>query len=221
MLSREQVCARIKQIGILPAIRASSPEDALFAAEQLVEAGIGVVEVTMTVPNAVHVIRELIRSAPELIVGAGTVVDVRSARECVDAGAAFITSPGFNSAINEYTVQQNVVSIPGALTPSEVMAAIDSGGDMIKIFPCSSVGGPAYIKSLKAPFPETDFLASGGVDQVSAAGFIRAGVVAIGVGSELIPPTALQLRDRNWIHELAGRFMSIVQRTRAEVHHPK
>lgn len=221
MLSKEQVCAKIREVGILPAIRAASADDALFAAEELVDSGITVVEVTMTVPNAIHAIVELIRSAPGIIVGAGTVLDIHSARECVDAGAAFITSPGFNAAINDYAVRRNVASIPGALTPSEVMIAIDGGADIVKIFPCSSVGGPAYIKALKGPFPNTDFMASGGVDQVSAAGFIRAGVVAIGVGSELIPPTALQLRDRNWIHELAGRFASIVQRTRAEVNHPK
>lgn len=221
MLSKEQVCAKIREIGIVPSIRASKAEDALFAAEELLDCGIDIVELTMTVPNAVEVIAELVRTAPALTVGAGTVLDIHAARDCVRAGAAFITSPGFSAAITEHAVRENVASIPGALSAGEVMAAIESGADIVKIFPCSSVGGPAYIKALKASFPHTDLMAAGGVDQVSAAGYIRAGAVAIGVGSELIPPTAIQLHDRNWIHELASRFLSIVQRTRAEVHHPK
>lgn len=221
MLSKDQVCAKIREVGILPAIRAHSAEDALFAAEELIECGITVIELTMTVPNAIEVIAELIKTAPSLTVGAGTVLDVITARDCVQAGAAFITSPGFNAAITEYAIREGVCSIPGVLTPGEVMAAIDTGADMIKIFPCSAVGGPAYVKALAAPFPHTSFMASGGVDQVNAAGFIRAGAVALGVGSELIPPTAIQLHDRNWIHELAGRFLSIVQRTRMEHGAPK
>jgi 2-dehydro-3-deoxyphosphogluconate aldolase/(4S)-4-hydroxy-2-oxoglutarate aldolase len=216
MLSKQQVCAKIEQIGLLPAIRVSSAEDALFAADEVLQCGIGVIELTMTVPNALSVISELARTTPELTVGAGTVLDIETARACIDSGAAFVTSPGFNAGITEFAVQKNVASIPGALTPGEVMAAADSGADIVKIFPCASVGGPAYIKALRAPFPHIRFIASGGVDQVNAAGFIRAGAIALGVGAELIPPTAVQLHDRNWIHELAGRFLGIVQRTRAE-----
>jgi len=221
MLSREQVCAKIQGIGVLPSIRVSTAEEALFAASEVLECGISVVEITMTVPGALDVIHELAHNTPELTVGAGTVLDIRTAHACVDAGAAFVSSPGFNAAITEFAVQKHVACIPGALTPTEIMAAADAGADMIKIFPCSSVGGPAYIKALRAPFPHISFIASGGVDQVNAAGFIRAGAVALGVGAELIPPTAVQLHDRNWIHELADRFLGIVQRTRAEANHPK
>ena len=216
MAKKEEVCARIRQIGILPALRVPSAEDALFAAGEMLRWGISVVELTMTVPGAIRVIHELARTSPELIVGAGTVLDVETARACVDAGAAFITSPGMNPKIIEFTVRQNVAAIPGALTPTEVMVACNAGADLIKIFPCAQVGGPSYIRALKAPFPHVPFIASGGVDQVTASDFIRAGAVALGIRGKLIPPEAIERRDVNWIHELAGRFLGIVQRTRTE-----
>ena len=204
------------EIGILPAIRVPSAEDALFAANQMFKWGIPIVELTMTVPGATEVIRELARTTPDLIVGAGTVLDVETARACLDAGAAFITSPGIDVDIVEFTVRNNVAAIPGALTPSEVMRANKAGADMIKIFPCAQVGGPDYIKALKSPFPHIPFIASGGVNQQTAADFIRRGASALGIRGELIPPEAIQRRDGNWIHELTGRFLGIVQRTRVE-----
>ena len=216
MPKKEEVCAQIKKIGILPAIRVSSAEDALFAAGEMLKWGIPVVELTMTVPGAIGVITELARTSPALIVGAGTVLDIETARACVDAGAAFVTSPGMNPKIVEFTMRHDVAAIPGALTPTEVMIARDAGADLIKIFPCSQVGGPGYIKALKAPFPDVPFIASGGVDQVTASDFIRAGACALGIRGKLIPPEAIERRDRNWIHELAARFLAIVQRTRAE-----
>jgi 2-dehydro-3-deoxyphosphogluconate aldolase/(4S)-4-hydroxy-2-oxoglutarate aldolase len=213
---KEDVCARIMEIGILPAIRVPSAEDALFAADEMFKSGIPVVELTMTVPGAIGALTELSRSHPKLIVGAGTVLDIETAHACLDAGAAFVTSPGVDTGIVEFTAKHNVAAIPGALTPTEVMTACNSGADLIKIFPCAAVGGPSYIKALKAPFPHVPFIASGGVDQTTAIGFIRAGAVALGIRGELIPPEAVQRRDQNWIHELAGRFLAIVQRARAE-----
>ncbi|HEX4134452.1 MAG TPA: bifunctional 4-hydroxy-2-oxoglutarate aldolase/2-dehydro-3-deoxy-phosphogluconate aldolase [Bryobacteraceae bacterium] len=217
MVKKEDVCAHIEEIGILPAIRVSSAEEALFAAEQMFKWGINVVELTMTVPGAIQVIADLVRTRPKLLVGAGTVLDPETARACIDAGATFVTSPGINLKIVEFAVRHNVAAIPGALTPTEVMMAHDAGADMIKIFPCAAVGGPSYIKALKAPFPHVPLIASGGVDQVTAGEFIRAGAVALGIGSKLIPPEAVERRDQNWIHELTGRFLSIVQRARTEV----
>jgi 2-dehydro-3-deoxyphosphogluconate aldolase/(4S)-4-hydroxy-2-oxoglutarate aldolase len=217
MAKREEVCARIREIGILPALRVPSAEDALFAAGEMLKYGIGVVELTMTVPGAIGVIRELARTSPELLVGAGTVLDIETARACIDAGAAFVTSPGMDPKIVEFTVRHNVAAIPGALTPTEVIMARDAGADLIKIFPCAQVGGPSYIKALKAPFPHVPFIASGGVDQVTASDFIRAGACALGIRGKLIPPEAIEHRDQNWIEELAGRFLGIVQRTRAEL----
>jgi 2-dehydro-3-deoxyphosphogluconate aldolase/(4S)-4-hydroxy-2-oxoglutarate aldolase len=216
MAKREEVCARIREIGILPAIRVASAEDALFAAGEMLKCGISVVELTTTVPGAIGVLSELARTSPELIVGAGTVLSIETARACLDAGAAFVTSPGMDLKIVDFTVRQNVAAIPGALTPTEVIMAHDAGADLIKIFPCSQVGGPGYIRALKAPFPHVPFIASGGVDQVTASDFIRAGAVALGIRGKLIPPEAIEHRDVNWIRELAGRFLSIVQRTRTE-----
>jgi 2-dehydro-3-deoxyphosphogluconate aldolase / (4S)-4-hydroxy-2-oxoglutarate aldolase len=216
MGGKEEVCARIKEIGILPAIRVHSAEDALFAAGQMLKWGIPVVELTMTVPGALGVIKELARTSPELIVGAGTVLDVETARKCVDAGAAFISSPGLDAKTVAFAVGHGVAAIPGALTPTEIMMARDAGADLVKIFPCANVGGPSYIKALKAPFPNVAFVASGGVDQVTASEFIRAGACALGIRGKLIPPEAIGRRDENWIHELTGRFLGIVQRTRSE-----
>jgi 2-dehydro-3-deoxyphosphogluconate aldolase / (4S)-4-hydroxy-2-oxoglutarate aldolase len=216
MATKEEVQARIKAIGILPAIRVRSAKDALFAADQMLKWGIPIVELTMTVPGALQVITELARTSPELIVGAGTVLDAETARACVDAGAAFVTSPGLDRKTVEFAVKHKVCAIPGALTPTEIMMAREAGADLIKIFPCSQVGGPSYIKALQAPFPHVPFIASGGVDQVTASEFIRAGAVAIGIRGKLIPPEAVERRDENWIKELSGRFLGIVQRTRTE-----
>jgi 2-dehydro-3-deoxyphosphogluconate aldolase / (4S)-4-hydroxy-2-oxoglutarate aldolase len=215
-VKKEDVCARIGELGILPAIRVPSAEDALFAAGQMFKWGIPIVELTMTVPGAIGVIAALARTTPQLIVGAGTVLDLETARACVDAGASFVTSPGVDVKIVEFAVRHNVAAIPGALTPTEVMMAHNAGADLIKIFPCAAVGGPGYIKALRSPFPHVPFIASGGVDQTTASGYIRAGAVALGIRGELIPPEAVERRDQNWIHELAGRFLGIVQRARAE-----
>ena len=216
MATKEEVCARIKEIGILPAIRVPSADDALFVAGEMLRWGISVVELTMTVPGAVGVIKHLAKTTPQLIVGAGTVLNIETARACLDAGAAFVTSPGLDTSVLEFTTKHNVAAIPGALTPTEIMTACNAGADLIKIFPCSAVGGPAYLKALKAPFPTMPFIASGGVDQVTASDFIRAGAVALGIRGQLIPPGAIQRRDQNWLRELAGRFLGIVQRARAE-----
>lgn len=216
MATKEEVCARITKIGILPAIRVHSAEDALFAAREMLQYGIPIVELTTTVPGATRVIAELAKTSPGLMVGAGSVLDVETARACVDAGAVFVTSPGFDPEIVEFTVKHRVCAIPGALTPTEVMMAHNAGADLIKIFPCSQVGGPSYIRALRAPFPHTPFIASGGVDQVTAADFLRAGVQALGIRGKLIPPEAIAERDHNWIRELAGRFLGIVQRAREE-----
>ena len=216
-MTKEDVCGRIKEVGILPGIRVPSAADAMFAAGEMFNCGIPVVELTMTVPGALGVLKELARMAPQVVVGAGTVLDTRTAAACMDAGAAFISSPGVDSTVVEFTVANNVCSIPGALSPSEIMEALSAGADMIKIFPCAQVGGPDYIKALRAPFPDVRFIPAGGVNQQTAADFIRRGASALGIRHELIPPEAVTLRDHNWIQELAGRFLGIVQRTRAEL----
>ena len=219
-MDKNQVRARIEEVGIIPSVRVSAKELALFAAETVNQAGIPVVEITMTVPGALDVIAQLVRSDAEFVVGAGTVLDTEMARRCLDAGACFITSPGLLPKVVEFTLKNDVVVIPGAMTPSEVIAAWQAGGDFIKIFPCALIGGEQYIRALKVPLPQVPLIASRGVNQqMTAANFIFAGATALGIGSELIPREALLLRQDNWIQELARRFTTIVRDTRAIVKH--
>src|SRR5580698_4516330 len=159
-MTREHVRTRIEEIGIIPAIRAASAEDALFAARAVLKGGIDVVEMTMTIPGAFDVIRELKQTSPDLIAGAGTVLYLDTARHCIDAGAAFLTGPGFDPQIMDFAAAQDVLAIPGALTPTEVASASHAGAGLIKIFPCAQMGGPGYIRALKAPFPHLALIAS-------------------------------------------------------------
>jgi 2-dehydro-3-deoxyphosphogluconate aldolase / (4S)-4-hydroxy-2-oxoglutarate aldolase len=219
--NREAVRARIEEVGIIPAIRVSSAEDALFAGEAVSAGGIPILEVTTTVPGATKVIHELMRSNPGLIVGAGTLHDLEAARRCIDAGATFLTTPGLDLEIVEFARKKGVLCFPGVLTPTEVMSAGKAGCDLVKVFPCAQVGGPSYIKALAAPFPEVRFIASGGVNQNTATDFVLAGAVALGIGRDLIQPGAIQRRDRDWISELARRFLGMVQEARQRHGHTK
>jgi 2-dehydro-3-deoxyphosphogluconate aldolase/(4S)-4-hydroxy-2-oxoglutarate aldolase len=148
------------------------------------------------------------------VVGAGTVLDVETAKRCLDAGARFITSTGLVRDVVEYTLKNDLVAIPGALTPSEVIAAWKAGGDFVKIYPCAQVGGDQYIRALKVPLPQIPLIASGGVNQLTAANFIFAGASSIGIGSELMPRKALSTRQDQWIHELARRYLEAVRSAR-------
>jgi len=215
-MNKETIRARIEEIGIIPAIRLSSANDALFAVKAVAECGIPIAEITMTVPGAIELIAEIVRDRPELIVGAGTVVNTETARRCLDAGAMFLSSPGLDLEVVEFAVKQNVVVLPGALTPSEIMAAWKAGADMVKVFPCSRLGGASYINALKSPFPHIPLIASGGVTQGNIADFILAGAAAVGIGRDLINREAVRRRELDWIRELAGRFLQIVKRARSE-----
>jgi 2-dehydro-3-deoxyphosphogluconate aldolase/(4S)-4-hydroxy-2-oxoglutarate aldolase len=215
-MNKETIRARIEEIGIVPAIRLSSAADALFAVKAVADSGIPIAEITMTVPGAIEVIAELVRDRPELIVGAGTVVDTETARRCLNAGAMFLTSPGLDLEVVEFAVRRNVVVFPGALTPSEIMTAWKAGSDFVKVFPCSRLGGANYINALKSPFPHIPLIASGGIAQGNTADFILAGAVAVGVGRDLINREAVRRRELDWIRELAGRFLQIVKRARSQ-----
>lgn len=214
-MNKEIVRTRIEQVGIVPAIRFGSKDDAWFAAEAISDSGIPIMEVTMTIPGAVEMIRDLVKKGPELIVGAGTVDDVETARRCLDAGAHFFTSPGVDLEVVEFAVKQEVVVFPGAMTPSEVMAGWKAGADFIKVFPCSMLGGASYIRTLKSPFPNVPLMASGGVTQQTTVDFIQAGAVAVGIGRDLVYPEAVRRRDRDWILELGRRFVKIVNDARS------
>jgi 2-dehydro-3-deoxyphosphogluconate aldolase / (4S)-4-hydroxy-2-oxoglutarate aldolase len=214
-MTRDEARALIEQIGIFPGIRVDSADQALYCAEILFESGIPVAEITMTVPNAVEIIRQIALNIPEMVVGGGTVLDGDTAKRCLDAGARFITSTGLIPEVVAITLEANVVAIPGALTPTEVIACWKAGGDFVKIFPAASLGGDLYIRSLKLPLPQIPLIAAGGVNQQTAEGYIRAGASSLGVGMELLPKDALVRRQDHRIQELARRFLGFVQRGRA------
>jgi 2-dehydro-3-deoxyphosphogluconate aldolase/(4S)-4-hydroxy-2-oxoglutarate aldolase len=216
-MKKEEVCRRIREIGIIPAIRVSSGDDAHFAAEAVTHGGISIVEITMTVPGAVELISHLVRSNPKIIVGAGTVLDINTLRLCVDAGAGFITSPSFNPAIVESAAKENLTVLPGAMTPTEVVTAWSAGSDFVKVFPCAQIGGDKYIKALHAALPQIPLIAAGGVNQQTAGSFILSGAVAIGIGTELIPTEAIARRQSDRIKELARRFRRLVKEAREQI----
>jgi 2-dehydro-3-deoxyphosphogluconate aldolase/(4S)-4-hydroxy-2-oxoglutarate aldolase len=158
-----------------------------------------------------EVISDLTRRIPEMVVGSGTVLDVEMARRCLDAGAKFLTSPGLVLEVVEFAAKNEVLALPGALTPTEVITAWNAGADLVKIFPCAQVGGDSYIRALKAPLPHVPLIASGGVNQQTALNFILAGAAALGIGGELIPKEDVQLRQEHRIFELARRFTRMVK----------
>jgi 2-dehydro-3-deoxyphosphogluconate aldolase/(4S)-4-hydroxy-2-oxoglutarate aldolase len=216
-MKKDDVCALIREIAIIPAIRVSSGADAHFAAEAVCRGGIPIVEITMTVPGAVELISHLVRHDPKTVVGAGTVLDTETARRCLDAGASFLTAPEFYPDIVQFAAKENVPVLPGALTPTEVAAAWRSGADFVKVFPCSLVGGDKYIKALHTALPQISLIAAGGVDQRTAASYIISGATAIGVGTELIPTEAIARRQPQRIRELALRFVEFVKEARERV----
>jgi 2-dehydro-3-deoxyphosphogluconate aldolase / (4S)-4-hydroxy-2-oxoglutarate aldolase len=216
-MTKDEVCARIREIAIIPAIRVSSGDDAHFAAEAVTRGGIPIVEITMTVPGALELMAHLVRSDPRVIVGAGTVLDTDTARLCVDAGAGFVAAPSLSPAIMEFAAKHNVAVLPGALTPTEVVTAWSAGADFVKVSPCGPVGGDRYIKALHASLPQIPLIAAGGVNQQTAASFILSGATAIGVGTELIPNEAIQRRQSQRIHELGRRFAKLVRDAREQL----
>jgi 2-dehydro-3-deoxyphosphogluconate aldolase/(4S)-4-hydroxy-2-oxoglutarate aldolase len=189
-------------------------DEACFAAEALNSGGIPIAEVSMSVPGAIKVISHVAKHFPKMIIGAD-LLDLETARVCLDAGAKFFTSPGLLLDVVEFAVDKDVVVFPGALTPSEVIAAWKAGVDFVKVFPCSQVGGAAYIKALHAPLPQIPLIASGGVNDQTVASFILAGAAALGIGTELVPQEAMKLRREAQIHELARRFLEKVRDARA------
>jgi 2-dehydro-3-deoxyphosphogluconate aldolase / (4S)-4-hydroxy-2-oxoglutarate aldolase len=213
-MTKAEVCELIEEIGIIPAIRVSSAEDAHFAADTVAGGGIPIVEITTTVPEAVKLIAHLVRYHPKMVVGAGTVLNIDMASKCVDAGASFLTSPGLNRKIVEFAAQKQIAVLPGALTPTEVIEAWEEGSDFVKVFPCAQIGGDKYIKALKAALPQISLVAAGGVTQHTAENFIIAGATAIGVGTELIPADAIEHRESDRIQELAQRFLGFVKSAR-------
>jgi 2-dehydro-3-deoxyphosphogluconate aldolase/(4S)-4-hydroxy-2-oxoglutarate aldolase len=189
----DEVIRRIGEIGIVPVVRAATVDEASRAVEAICAGGIPILEITMTVPNAIAVIREVARRCGnEVLVGAGTVVTAEQAAACIDAGAEFLVSPGLAPAVLSVAKSKGKLAIPGALTPTELMSAQEHGARVIKIFPCGNVGGPKYIRSLLAPFPNALLIPTGGVNAANAGEFIAAGAFALGVGADLVHAAALR-----------------------------
>ena len=217
-MNKQKVRDRIAEIGIVPVVRALSSREALIAAEAVCQGGIPIVEITMTVPGAVEVIRELIKSSgSEVLIGAGTVLDPETACRCLDAGAQFLVSPGLNLPTVEFAVREKVLIMAGALTPTEVITAWNAGSDFVKIFPCGQVGGAKYIKALKGPLPQIPLVPTGGVNLNTAAEFIEAGAAALGIGGELVQADALKSGKSQIIVENARKFVEIVKQTRTRM----
>lgn len=190
-MTEEEVSRRIVEIGIVPVVRASSPERALIAARAVCAGGIPIIELTMTVPGALDVIAELKRTLGEdILIGAGTVLTAKSATQCLKAGAEFLVSPGFDRPTVRLAKREGVSIMAGALTPTETITAWNAGADFVKIFPCGNVGGPSYIKALKAALPQIPMVPTGGVNTATAADYLKAGASAVGVGGELVSGSA-------------------------------
>jgi 2-dehydro-3-deoxyphosphogluconate aldolase/(4S)-4-hydroxy-2-oxoglutarate aldolase len=218
MKSRDkaEVSSRLAAIGIIPVVRAESTEMARRAVAAILKGGISVLEITMTVPGAVRMIEELSAEIdPEVIIGAGTVLDPQTARTCIEAGAQFIVSPALNLETIALCGQQGVLVMPGALTPTEVVTAWSAGADFVKVFPAGAVGGASYIKALKAPLPQIKIVPTGGVSLQTAAAFIKAGAEALGVGGDLVDVKALREGRDDLVTERAALFVEIVQQARA------
>ena len=217
-MTAEEIKRWIMDIGIVPIVRAASAEQALRATEAVVKGGVTIVEITMTVPGAISLIARLAKTmSPDLLIGAGTVMDAGVARQCIEAGAEFVVSPGFDLPTVEFTNSAGKLMIAGAFTPTEVIAAWKAGSGFVKIFPCGTVGGAKYIQVLKAPLPEIRMIPTGGVSLNTAADFIRAGADALGVGGEMISRAALDSGHTAVISKAARDFLEIVRETRRSV----
>lgn len=214
-MTREQVRARVLEVGIVPVVRATSAKQAISAAVAVAAGGITIVEVTMTVPGALDAISQLIKTlGNEVIVGAGTVLDAQAARQCFDAGAEFLVSPGLDLGTIKAAQDAGKLIMAGALTPTEVISAWKAGADFVKVFPASAVGGPAYLKALRGPLPQIPLVPTGGVNLNTAADFLRAGASALGVGGELVLAAALKSGETGQITVLARQYLEIVQQVR-------
>jgi 2-dehydro-3-deoxyphosphogluconate aldolase/(4S)-4-hydroxy-2-oxoglutarate aldolase len=216
-MTKEEVRQKVIDSGIIPVLRVSSPSLALEAAEAVREGGINLLEITMTIPNAVDVIRKLVSSmGNNVIVGAGTVLDERSAQQCLDSGAEFLVSPIFDAGMVEFANRSGKLVMAGALTPTEVVRAWNAGSDFVKVFPCGNLGGPAYIKALKAPLPQIPLVPTGGVTLGTAGAFIKAGASALGVGNDLISESELLSCNYAHITNVARQFVSVVREAKVK-----
>jgi 2-dehydro-3-deoxyphosphogluconate aldolase/(4S)-4-hydroxy-2-oxoglutarate aldolase len=212
----QEVIEKIGEVGIIPVIRAQSIRVASLAVEAVCAGEIPIVEITMTVPNAVEVIRQVVRSyGKDVLTGAGTVTNPDQARACIDAGAQFLVSPGLSTTVLRAAASEKVLAVPGVFTPTEIMAAQEAGIGLVKIFPCGSAGGARHIKALRGPFPKLQMIPTGGIALANVGEYIAAGAFALGVGSELVNETALCDDKKAVVADCARQFVEAVRRARA------
>lgn len=217
-MNKAEVIHWIKETGVIPVVRAASAEEAMRAIDAIKEGGISVLEITMTVPDAIRVIEKMaIRYGSDVLVGAGTVLDAETARACILAGAQFVVSPALNLETIALCRRYSITVMPGVLTPTEVVQAWTAGADFVKVFPCDALGGAKYLKSLKAPLPQIELVPTGGVSLMTAADFIKAGASALGVGSDLIDVQALRAGQASSITERASQFIAAVREARTTI----
>jgi 2-dehydro-3-deoxyphosphogluconate aldolase/(4S)-4-hydroxy-2-oxoglutarate aldolase len=212
----------LERVGLIPVLRASSAAQAHAVVKAMIAGGVSIVEVTMTVAGAVDLLKELKREyGAKLLLGSGTVTTAAQAEATIEAGAEFVVSPSLHPEVIALTKAHNKISIPGALTPTEVITAWNAGADYVKIFPCSAMGGASYLKSLLAPFPYLRLIPTGGVTLETAGSFLRAGACALGVGSDLVNFSAIDDGTPETITETARAYLSVLARVRANLHRAK
>jgi 2-dehydro-3-deoxyphosphogluconate aldolase/(4S)-4-hydroxy-2-oxoglutarate aldolase len=214
-MTKAAVLERLQSIGLVPVLRAQSAQQAIALATAVADAGVTTLEVTMTIPGALQVIRRLAEERPDILVGAGTVLDPETARVCILEGAQYVVSPAVNLKTIEMCQRYSVAVLPGALTPTEVLAAWEAGADVVKVFPVLAVGGARYLTALKGPLPQIELIPTGGVSLANAHEFLAAGAFALGVGSDLVDAKALAAGDHEAITENARKYLAIVQHHRA------
>ncbi len=215
-MTKNEVLRKVAEVGLLPVVRAQSADEAMQVIDAIREGGVPVLEITMTVPGAIGVMEQVVRRfGSEVIVGAGTVLDAETARACILAGAQFVVSPALNLDTVAICRRYGIAVLPGALTPTEVVTAWTAGADVVKVFPCGALGGASYIKSLKAPLPQIEMIPTGGVSVKTAADFIKAGSLALGVGADLVDTKAIREGNAKLVTEKAREYVRIVREARA------
>jgi 2-dehydro-3-deoxyphosphogluconate aldolase/(4S)-4-hydroxy-2-oxoglutarate aldolase len=213
-MQKAEVLKICREIGLVPVLRAESEEQALALASAIAAGGVTVLEVTMTVPGAIRVMGRLAKERPDILIGAGTVLDPETARMCILEGAQFVVSPALNLKTIDMCHRYGVAVLPGALTPTEIVTAWEAGADVVKVFPASALGGAKYLKSIKAPLPQVELIPTGGVSLATAAEFLEAGAFALGVGADLVNPKAIAEGKPETIAENARKYLEIVRKFR-------
>jgi 2-dehydro-3-deoxyphosphogluconate aldolase/(4S)-4-hydroxy-2-oxoglutarate aldolase len=213
-MQKAEVLKQMRALGLVPVLRAESEAQALALADAIAAGGVTVLEVTMTVPGAIRVMRRLAEDRPDILIGAGTVLDPETARMCILEGAQFVVSPALKLSTIDMCHRYGIAVLPGALTPTEIVTAWEAGADVVKVFPASSLGGAKYLKSVKAPLPQVELIPTGGVSLSTAAEFLEAGAFALGVGADLVNPRAISDGHPETITESARKYLDIVRKFR-------